>query len=236
MWPRNPGISVARIPIVSCAIRQCTAVAARGSEVSPGCLLKDELVECQVGDRPTEPQVLLLQILPPTSLVGLQPALLLAPAIAGLFADRDPSARLGCHPALAEHDLNLTQLTNNWDRACASCSAFVVHLKIQTSRVDGPLRRGKISLSRSRPSTPSTMNRSCQRQTQVFDLPVAAMIATVPRPSSVRRMIRACQTCFCGDPRAATSALSRALSAEVTSISLPMHMPECRTMKHSCES
>ena len=28
------------------------------------------------------------------------------------------------------------------------------------------------------------MNRSCQRQTQVFDLPVAAMIAFVPRPSA----------------------------------------------------
>jgi transposase-like protein len=32
--------------------------------------------------------------------------------------------------------------------------------------------------SRSRPSTPSCMNRSCQRQTQVFDLAVAAMHRT----------------------------------------------------------
>jgi hypothetical protein len=29
------------------------------------------------------------------------------------------------------------------------------------------------------------MNRSCQRQMQVFDLPVAALIAIVPSPSSI---------------------------------------------------
>ena len=38
-------------------------------------------------------------------------------------------------------------------------------------------------LSRSRPSTPSVAKPSCQRRTQVFDLPVAAMIAFVRRRS-----------------------------------------------------
>ncbi len=51
-------------------------------------------------------------------------------------------------------------------------------------------------LSDSRPSTPASANRSCQRQTVVFDFPAAAMIAWVPRPSTVSRMIRARQTCF----------------------------------------
>ena len=49
------------------------------------------------------------------------------------------------------------------------------------------------------PSTPSAMNRSRQRQTQVFDTPAAAMIALVPGPSPDKRMIRPRQTCFCGE-------------------------------------
>ena len=34
-------------------------------------------------------------------------------------------------------------------------------------------------------------NRSCQRQTQVFDLPVRRMISLVPTPSALERMIAA---------------------------------------------
>ena len=37
---------------------------------------------------------------------------------------------------------------------------------------------------------------SCQRQTQVFDLPVRRMISTVPRPSAVNSTISARQACF----------------------------------------
>ena len=59
------------------------------------------------------------------------------------------------------------------------------------------MREGRV-LSRSRPSTPSSTKRSCQRQTQVFDLPVRRMISTVPTPSAVSRTISARQTCFCG--------------------------------------
>ena len=42
------------------------------------------------------------------------------------------------------------------------------------------------------------MKRSCQRQTQVFDLPVRRMISFVPTPSALKRTISARQTCFCG--------------------------------------
>jgi hypothetical protein len=45
------------------------------------------------------------------------------------------------------------------------------------------------------------MYRSCQRQTHVFDFPVAAMIAWVPKPCAVKKMMRARQTCFCAEPR-----------------------------------
>lgn len=77
---------------------------------------------------------------------------------------------------------------------------------INQFRVEG----GRL-LSRRRPSTRSAMKRSCHRHTQVCDLPVAAMIATVPSPSSLIRMISARHTCFCGEPRFATMASSRIL-------------------------
>ena len=48
-----------------------------------------------------------------------------------------------------------------------------------------------------KPSTPSAIKRACQRQTVVFDLPVVAIMALVPKPFAVRKMIWARQTCFC---------------------------------------
>jgi hypothetical protein len=42
----------------------------------------------------------------------------------------------------------------------------------------------------------SVTKRSCQRQTQVLDLPVASMIATVPEPSLLIKMILSRHTCF----------------------------------------
>ena len=56
---------------------------------------------------------------------------------------------------------------------------------------------------------PSFMNRSCQRQTQVFDLPVRRMISLVPTPSALERMIAARQACFCEALRSLVIASSR---------------------------
>src|SRR3546814_6894757 len=47
---------------------RCSAAAVRGSEVSPGGLLQNELVQRQIRNRAPKPQVLLLQILHPASL------------------------------------------------------------------------------------------------------------------------------------------------------------------------
>ena len=69
----------------------------------------------------------------------------------------------------------------------------------------GGMRDGRV-LSRNRPSTPSCMKRSCQRQTTSSLLPVCRMISAVPKPSAVSRTIRARQTCFCGLFRSATIA------------------------------
>ena len=66
-----------------------------------------------------------------------------------------------------------------------------------TSGPSSRTRDGRV-LSRRSPSTPSLMNRACQRQTQGFDLPVRRMIPAVPKPSAVARMMPARHTCFCG--------------------------------------
>jgi hypothetical protein len=87
----------------------------------------------------------------------------------------------------------------------------------------GGMRAGRV-LSCSRPSTPSLMKRSCQRQTLGLATPARRMTARVPQPSAVARMIRARQTCFCGLLRSATTASSRARSAALTSISIPLRM------------
>jgi hypothetical protein len=70
-------------------------------------------------------------------------------------------------------------------------------------RPKGGMREGRV-LSRNSPVTPSCMNRSCQRQTQVLLLPVQRMISTAPSSAAVNRMIRARQTCFCVLFRSAT--------------------------------
>ena len=80
-----------------------------------------------------------------------------------------------------------------------------------TSGSSGGMREGRV-LSRSRPSTPSAMNRSCHLQTQGFDFPVRRTISTVPAPSAVARMIPARQTCRCRLGRAPASPRRGALA------------------------
>src|SRR3546814_1569390 len=99
--------------VCSTDLGRCSAAAVRGSEVSPGGLLQNELVQRQIRNRAPKPQVLLLQILHPASLIRLQTTILLAPAIIGLLADRDPPAGLGGRAALAQHNLHLTQLPDD---------------------------------------------------------------------------------------------------------------------------
>lgn len=57
------------------------------------------------------------------------------------------------------------------------------------SAASGPspgIREGRGVLSRKSPSTPSSMKRCCQRQTQVLEVPVRRMISVVPTPSALR--------------------------------------------------
>ena len=85
---------------------------------------------------------------------------------------------------------------------------------------------GRAGLVLQQPPDPACMNLSCQRQTQVFDLPVAAMMAFVPKPSAVRTTIHARQTCFWGVLPSATMISRRRRSAAETEMEIPLRMPQ----------
>ena len=63
---------------------------------------------------------------------------------------------------------------------CVASAGGSVWVSVTTRSVmfdpSGRMREGRV-LSRRRPSKPSCMKRSCQRQTQVFDLPVRRIIS-----------------------------------------------------------
>ena len=75
-----------------------------------------------------------------------------------------------------------------------------------------------------RPSKPASMNRSCQRHTQVFDFPVRRMISAVPMPSALSRTISARQTCLCGALRSRASAARRWRSLGLRVMEIPVRM------------
>jgi len=97
-----------------------------------------------------------------------------------------------------------------------------------TSGPSGGMRDGRV-LSRRRPSTPSSMNRSCQRQTQVFDLPVRRMISCVPTLSALNRMIAARHTCFWAALRSRTAPSRRRRSPGLSVKDIPVRMRQTRT-------
>jgi hypothetical protein len=110
-----------------------------------------------------------------------------------------------------------------WVVSPADAASVRATIRSATSGPKGLTRGGRV-LSRSRPSTPSWANRSCQRQTTVLLLAVWHMIATVPKPSAVASAIPARQTCFCGLLRSATIVSRRTRSAAVTSTTIPVRI------------
>jgi hypothetical protein len=104
-----------------------------------------------------------------------------------------------------------------------------------TSGASGAIREGRV-LSRNKPSTPSDIKRSCQRHTQVFDLPVCRMIAAVPKPSAENKMINARQTCFWAALRSLTTRSRRRRSGGETSNIIPVRIMLNRTAKLERES
>ena len=97
-------------------------------------------------------------------------------------------------------------------------------------------RPGLRVLSRNSPATPSRINRSCQRHTHGFETPARRIIAAVPQPSAVARMICARHTCFCRLLRSATTAASRSRSAALTSMLIPSRIQHHCTDPANMES
>lgn len=65
------------------------------------------------------------------------------------------------------------------------------------------------------------MKRSCQRQTQVFDLPVRRMISLVPIPAALSSTISAHHTCLWAALRSLASAARRRRMAGSSVMEIP---------------
>jgi hypothetical protein len=151
---------------------------------------------------------------------------------------------MGCSPCARQ--IRCTELTL-MPQACAIMAAVqcVVSAggsvsvnattRSATSGPSGATRKGRV-LSRNRPSTPSSMKRSCQRQTQVLDLPVRRMIAAVPNLSAVSRTISARHTCFWAALRSLTNACRRRRSDGFNVMEIPVRMHKTRTQQPNRES
>ena len=122
-----------------------------------------------------------------------------------------------------------------WVVSTGGSASVSATTRAATSGPSGGMREGRV-LSCRRPSMPSFMNRSCQRQTQVFDLPVRRMISLVPTPSALERMIAARQACFCEALRSLVIASSRPRTDRVIVIEIPVRMRQPRTATETQES
>ena len=113
-----------------------------------------------------------------------------------------------------------------WVVSTGGSASVSATTRAATSGPSGGMREGRV-LSCRRPAMPSFMNRSCQRQTQVFDLPVRRMISLVPTPSALERMIAARQACFCEALRSLVIASSRPRTDRVIVMENPgAHAPD----------
>src|SRR5215208_369272 len=123
---------------------RCRPGDARGLEVSLGCLLQDQLVQRQVGNRSAQPRVLSLEILQSLDLIALEPAKLLAPAVVRDL--RNPIERTAS-ATLCPCDTS----TSTW-RSFPTISSglclflgIVVLLGSKGIPQGGPLQRGRIN-------------------------------------------------------------------------------------------
>src|SRR4051794_10801351 len=110
---RAPHRRDARIPATDRRRAQCRHGDARGLEVSPVRLLKNQLVQRQIGNRFTQPTILSLEFLQTLYLFDLQPAKLLAPAVIGHLAHTDLTDRLCRALSLRNQHINLPKLRYN---------------------------------------------------------------------------------------------------------------------------
>src|SRR5215204_1270444 len=110
-----PSAAQARRSDTPSSRRTCSMQTRRraGLEVSPGCLLQNQLVQRQVGNRSAQPRVLSLESLQSLDLVALEPAKLLAPAVVRNLRNPNRAYRLGNALPLRHQHIHLAQLRNN---------------------------------------------------------------------------------------------------------------------------
>ncbi len=80
---------------------------------SPGGLGQDLFVDRQIRDRSTELLILLLELLQFLELSSSHAAILLSPAVIGLFCDTHLPDRINTHHSLPNQYINLAQLCDN---------------------------------------------------------------------------------------------------------------------------
>ena len=85
----------------------------KGLVLSPDNLLKDLIIQCEIGDGPSQSSVLLLDLLHPLGLANTQAAILFAPAVECLLGYADRPYRLSDGLALTEADFNFSQFCND---------------------------------------------------------------------------------------------------------------------------
>src|SRR5215217_6420336 len=107
---RRTGATLGHLQLTADVLNAGTA---RGLEVSPVRLLKNQLVQRQIGNRFTQPTILSLEFLQTLYLFDLQPAKLLAPAVIGHLAHTDLTDRLCRALSLRNQHINLPKLRYN---------------------------------------------------------------------------------------------------------------------------
>jgi hypothetical protein len=102
-----------------------------GSEVFPGRLLENRIVQSQIRHQPLEPPVLLLQLLEPSGLLHPYPSVFPPSSVVGLLRDAELAAHFRHRTPLTEQYLCLPQLPN--DLLCSIPLLFRPYLSILIS-------------------------------------------------------------------------------------------------------
>ena len=116
------GKHVAHSPLVAGHVPQPYG-AAPGLEVSPRKVLKNLLVQAELGYQPLQLHIFLLQFLQPLGLIHLQPAVLLASAVVGLLGNAGLTAGHRVRLSVRHRHFDLPQNVHNLLRRMLPCLA-----------------------------------------------------------------------------------------------------------------
>ncbi len=113
--------------------------------VGQSLTLQDQLLQRQIRYGFAQPLVLILEVIQPFDLVGLQTAELLAPSIVGERRDADRADRLRHRAALREQHVHLPQLGDDLSRLVLLLYRSRVLQRLKSLLQGGPLSWGQTS-------------------------------------------------------------------------------------------